>query len=186
MGRHIRETLLNPRWKVGIYSSRAELLLYAADRAQHVEEVIRPAMGQGKVVLCDRYEDSTNVYQGIARKLGLKWTQQVNDFATGRLHPNLVVLLDIPTHIGLGRVRSRVRRNQDLTRKGRLVKKDRLERESLEFHERVRKGFLRLAKQHPRRYAIVDATRTVEEVAEQIEKAVFQRMGKRRGKRRKL
>ena len=107
IGKGIRTVLLNPANKH--LSQRAELLLYEADRAQHVDEVVWPAFKAGKVVVSDRYDGSSTVYQGICRNLGLEWTLKLNAFATQHLKPDLVIILDIPERIGLARVRNRLR-----------------------------------------------------------------------------
>ncbi len=174
IGKRIREVLLNPKLKH--LTHRAELLLYMADRAQHVEELVVPALEAGKVVVCDRYTDSSTVYQGMCRGLGVDWTMQLNDFATGRLRPDLVIILDLPVEIGFARVR---RRLEDTSYRGkrRVVKLDRLEREKMDFHRKVRKGFLSLARKSPRRYAVLDATRTEDEVARDIDELVLRKLG---------
>ncbi|MBI4404842.1 MAG: dTMP kinase [Deltaproteobacteria bacterium] len=157
VGKVIRRLLLHPKYK-GL-SPRAELFLYLADRAQHVDEAINGALGAGKVVVSDRFSDSSTVYQGICRDLGLKWTEQLNHFATAGLLPDLVIVLDVPVSEGLRRVVGR-------------SKPDRLEQERASFHRRVRKGFLSLAKRHPSRYLVVNGTRTKEQVAELITERV--------------
>jgi len=177
IGKKIRDLVLNPKNKK--LSSRAELYLYVADRAQHVEEVIQPALSAGKVVITDRYADSSTVYQGMCRKLGTDWTEQLNDFATEGLYPDLVIVLDVPETVGLARVRARLTTDPKLLGKRRVVKMDRLEREKASFHRKVRKGFIALAKQHPNRISIIDATRPPEEVSQQILQLISQRWGKK-------
>lgn len=173
IGRKIRELLLNPKNKN--LSKRAELYLYEADRAQHVEEVILPALRAGKVVITDRYADSSTVYQGICRGLGVKWTESLNDFATEGLYPDLVIVLDVPETIGLARVRSRLRSDPKLLGKRRVVKMDRLEREKTAFHRKVREGFISLSKKHPKRIALLDATAHPDEISDQICKLIEKR-----------
>src|SRR5512133_2504066 len=154
-GERIRALLLDPEVEL---HPRAEALLFAAARAELVEDVIRPALERGAVVLCDRYLDSSLAYQGGARGLGLGPVEQVNRFATGGLLPNLVVLLDLDPADGLRR------RSRDL---------DRIEAQDLDFHRRVREAFLDLAAADPGRFAVVDATAPVPEIAAQVETAVL-------------
>lgn len=166
IGKRIRELLLNPKTKN--LSKRAELLLYVADRAQHVEEVVLPALKAGKVVVSDRYADSSTVYQGICRELGVEWTETLNAFATGKLMPDTAIVLDIPETLGLARVRNRVKTDLKLKGKRRLVKMDRLEREKASFHKRVRHGFLYLSRKYPKRVRVFDALQTPESLSEEI------------------
>jgi dTMP kinase len=139
LGGELRRLLLDPAGQV---APRAEALLYAADRAQHVESVIRPALDAGQIVLTDRYVDSTLAYQGAGR--GLDNTRLVTTWATGGLVPDLTVLLDLDPSVGLRRAGAR-------------ATPDRLEAASLAFHEAVRSGFLALAAEVPERYAVIDA-----------------------------
>ena len=129
----------------------AELLLYAADRKQHLEEVVRPALASGKVVITDRYSDSTTAYQGHGRGLSLDTLGELDRMATGGLKPGLTILMDMDVAAGLERNRE-------------AGKRDRLELEALEFHMKVREGFLTIAKAEPGRVRIVDAARTRDEV----------------------
>jgi len=131
----------------------AELLLFEAARAQHVQEVIRPALERGKVILCDRYTDSTLAYQGYGRGLSLDHLRAVNHIATGGQPPNFTILLDLPPEIGLAR--------KDHEPLG-----DSIGEESLEFHQRVRAGYLELAQREPKRMAIVDASLTKDQVTQ--------------------
>lgn len=139
----------------------AELLLYAAARAQHVAEVITPALEQGKIVLCDRYCDATLAYQGYARGLDLQLIHQLNDLAAGTCCPQLTLLLDMHPDQGLHRAQSRNAVAQGPA-------EGRFEQESLIFHSKVREGYLTLAQQEPQRIKVVDATGTHEQVAERI------------------
>ena len=149
---------------------RAELFLYLADRAQHVAEVIRPAERAGHVVLCDRFADSTVAYQGYGRGLDVALLNQLNDVAVAGSWPGLTVLLDLDPEQGLGRA---VARNlQD----GAAVAEGRFEAEALEFHRRVREGYLALAALHPRRFVVVDAARDVDAVAKDVRQAVEARL----------
>jgi dTMP kinase len=144
-----------------------ELFLYLADRAQHVSEVIRPAIMAGKVVLCDRYSDSTLAYQGYGRGIDLKLLRQLNDFAEGGVRPDLTFLLDCPVTLGLARTGRR-------KHKAGQPSEDRFERERIEFHERVRAGFLELARAEPERFRTVDAALSVENVWRIIQKITDQ------------
>jgi dTMP kinase len=145
-GARIRELLLDPTSRL---SSRAEAMLYAADRAQHVAEVVRPALERGAVVLTDRYVDSSLAYQGAGRELAVDEIARLSRWATGDLRPDLVVLLDVDPVVGLSRAGSAP---------------DRIEAESLEFHQRVRQGFLDLAEQDIDRYLVVSADQDPERV----------------------
>ncbi|GII94741.1 hypothetical protein Ssi02_49720 [Sinosporangium siamense] len=138
-------------------SARSEALLYAADRAEHVEKVIRPALGRGALVVCDRYVDSSLAYQGAGRELDPAHVARLNSWATGDLVPDLTVLIDVPPSIGLRRFASPA---------------DRIEAEPLEFHERVRREFRNLAAAAPERYLVVDGTLTQEEVSRLIQDRV--------------
>jgi dTMP kinase len=149
-GARIRALLLDPA--TGDLSPRAEALLYAADRAQHVHAVVAPALDVGEVVITDRYVDSSLAYQGAGRTLAMEEVRRLSAWATGGLVPELTVLLDLPPETGLARAR------------GRAVA-DRLESESLDFHERVRATFLDLAAAEPGRYLVLDATRPADEIA---------------------
>lgn len=153
----IRRILLDPS-NVEL-SARAELLLYAAARAQHVEEVIRPALGKGAIVLCDRYIDATVAYQGFGRGLDLPLIAQLNLVASGGLLPDLTLLFDLPVEIGLNRARAR--------NAVALEDEGRFEAESLAFHQRVRAGYLQCASQEER-FTIVDATGTPAQVTKRM------------------
>ncbi len=131
----------------------SELFLFGAARAQHVRDVIRPALERGEVVLCDRYTDSTLAYQGHGRGLSLDHVRAVNHIATRGLPPHFTILLDIPPETGLAR--------KDHERLG-----DSIGKESLEFHQRVREGYLELARREPKRFAVVDASLPRERVTE--------------------
>jgi len=133
-------------------SPRAEALLYAADRAEHAHAVLRPALAAGEVVVTDRYVDSSLAYQGAGRTMGLDDVAAISRWATQGLRPDLTVLLDLPPETGLARARGR-------------AAADRLESESLEFHQRVRDTFRVLAAAEPGRYLVLDATRAVDELA---------------------
>ena len=140
-------------------SPHAEALMYAADRAEHVASVIEPALDRGAVVISDRYVDSSLAYQGNGRGLSNSDIAQLNSWATGGRMPDLTILLDMPPEAGLGR---------------RARSADRLEAEPLEFHRRVRAGFLALAREDPPRYLVLDATRSVAEISSEIKDRIRQ------------
>ncbi|MBM3207237.1 MAG: dTMP kinase [Chlamydiae bacterium] len=135
-------------------SDRGELFLFLADRAQHVQEIIKPALDKGCIVLCDRYNDSTVAYQGTARGFDPDWTRSLCNFATHDLQPDLTLYLDIDPKVGLSRV---LRLGND---------KDRIESEGLAFHEKIRKAFHKIAKQDSERFKIIDASLSTAEVFE--------------------
>ena len=164
LGRSLRPILLDARTR-GL-SSRAELYLFLADRAQHVAEVIRPALEAGQTVLCDRYADSTLAYQGYGRGLDPEHLRRINDMATGGLMPDLTLLLDLPVHCGLERAGLRNREE------GTVLSEGRFDAESLEFHERVRQGYRSRAAEEPERFAIIDAAQPPEDVVLQCISAV--------------
>ena len=139
-------------------SPLAELLLFNASRTQLIDEVIRPELEKGKVVICDRYADSTTAYQSYGRGLDLEMVAAINDIATGGLKPDLTVLLDISAEEGLARKQRR----------------DRFEQEDITFHQRVREGYLKLAKEEPQRWLVIDAKQGKEKIAEIIWKKISQ------------
>ena len=155
IGNAIREVLLNPAHTE--MRPEAEILLFSAARAQHVGEIIRPHLESGGVVLCDRYGDSTLAYQGYGRQLCLDTLTLITAFATGDLRPDLTICLDLPVAEGLLR-----KRNAD------GIEWNRMEQEQLDFHERVRQGFLTLAALEPARWRVLDATEPVSEIAAEI------------------
>lgn len=158
VGEQIRELLLNPQY--GELVPVAEALLYAAARAQHVAQVILPALEEGKIVLCDRFIDSSLAYQGFGRGVDVSLLEQVNGAAAGGLVPDLVLILDFCRESGMDR----------LSRPGRET--DRIEGETCEFHRRVRSGYLALAARNPLLYRVIDACRPVEQVHRDIVEAV--------------
>lgn len=145
----------------------SELFLYLADRAQHVREVIIPAVAAGKIVLCDRFTDSTLAYQGYGRGLDLELLRQFNRVADDGMRPDLTLLLDCPVAIGLGRTASRLAQSQVNS-----PMEDRFERERLQFHEKVRAGFVALARQEPARIRVIDAAQPPVNVSLAIRKIV--------------
>lgn len=152
----IRQLLLDPKLKL---APRAETLLYLAARAEHIHEKIRPALNDGKVVICDRFTDSTLVYQGFVRGLDMDMLHQLSTLATDGLEPDLTLLLDgAPGKLLVRRVERGVQ--------------DRFENEGLAFQVKVRAGFLLLAKQEPQRIKVVNGLRDIEEVRRDLEKIV--------------
>ena len=151
----IRAILLDSK---NVIDPIAEVLLFAASRRQHTVEVIRPASERGEIVLCDRYTDSTLAYQGFGRLLNLDQLRTLNRWATGDLDPDLTLVFDLPEDSGLSRA---VHRNSRAAED-----EGRFEAEDLRFHRRVREGYLALATAEPRRYAVIDANGTVDEVFE--------------------
>ena len=146
-GKSIRQILLHGE----DLDPKAELLLFLADRSNHVASIVRPALESGAIVLCDRYADSTVVYQSYARGLDIEFARAGNRFATGGLVPDLTLLFDLDPEIGLSR----------------LTSKDRLDGQSIEFHRKVRDGFLVEAGMEPLRWRKVDASKNPEQVLEQ-------------------
>ncbi|MEM6519095.1 MAG: dTMP kinase [Cyanobacteria bacterium P01_C01_bin.70] len=169
LGRSLRSLLLDSPSETAL-GARAELLLYAADRAQHLEEVIRPALQTGSWVLCDRFIDSTVAYQGYGRGLSLSLIEQLNAIATEGIAGHLTLWLQLDAAEGLSRSRSR----------GQL---DRMEQTSLEFHQQVQQGFETLAEQHPNRIVAIDAAQPAATVAQQIQSVMEQRLKTWYGKR---
>jgi dTMP kinase len=141
-------------------SPMAELFLYEADRAQHVQETLAPALRRGQMVLCDRYTDSTVAYQGYGRRLDMKSVNALNAIASEGLKPHLTILLDVPVQRGLTLAKKKKKRH------------DRLERAGLAFHERVRAGFLQLAKKEPKRFRVVPQQHDIRETQRRIRETV--------------
>jgi dTMP kinase len=161
----VRKILLDPA--NAVLDPRAELLLYAAGRAQHLAELIRPALEAGTIVLCDRFSDATSAYQGYGRGLDLDLIENLDRLVTGGMRPDLTVLLDIDASGGLSRARGRNSRYG-------LEAEARFENERLPFHERVRRGYLELAKQEPGRFRVVDASPPPEEIQREVRRIVDQ------------
>ena len=151
LGRRLRQVLLHQdRARI---SPMAEAMLFIAGRVQLVTEQIQPALAKGWIVVCDRFHDSTIVYQGDAGQLDVAWLDQLGREAIGRCLPQLTLLLDVPPDIGFARLRR---------------KKDRMERKAAAFHRRVRAGYLRLARKEPRRVAIINAARSAALIRQEI------------------
>lgn len=166
IGAMIRKILLDPKNKE--IGSMTELMLYGANRAQHIKEVILPAIREGRIVLCDRFSDSTIAYQGYGRALSLEIIEKLDIFATEGLKPSLTILLDINPEKGLFRAKKRMEENNSL-------KEGRIEREGLSFHKRVREGFLRLAEEEPDRIKVIGADLPVEDIHKKIIEIVKER-----------
>jgi len=160
VGRHIREVILDPRHKD--MTSVAELLLYHAARAQHVEELVRPTLKSGSWVLCDRFSDSTLAYQGYGRGLDRNLLERLDGISTGGLVPDLVLILDLDVETGLNR-------NSD------AGKRDRMELESIEFHKKVREGFHQIVKEKPHA-VLVSAEGTPEDIHARVREVVHKRL----------
>ena len=156
LGEKIREILLNYEGEV---SDRCESFLFLADRAQNIDITVNPAVEQGKIVLCDRHIDSTVAYQGYGRGLDIDGINKLNMLATNGKKPDLTFVFDIDTETSMKRV------GKD---------KDRMESAGLEFHNRVRQGYLELAKQEPERIKVVDATKTIEEIHKKVIEIIAQ------------
>ncbi|MBL7149663.1 MAG: dTMP kinase [Candidatus Cloacimonetes bacterium] len=150
----IRELLLSTDNKEML--PETEVLLYMASRSQHTGEWIIPALQKGKMVISDRYYDSTLAYQGAARRIDIKLIDTITKFATFGLKPDITFLVDLPAEIGLSRISKQ--------------EADRLEMESIEFHKKVRVGFIEIAKREKERYIIVDGTKSVKEIHNEIMK----------------
>ncbi|UDY23816.1 dTMP kinase [Nocardioides sp. Kera G14] len=150
VGQTIREIVLSP--STGALADKTEALLYAADKAEHIETLVLPALQRGEVVIMDRYVDSTLAYQGAGRTLPVDEVEQVARWATGDLRPHLTVVLDLEPSAGLDRFEGR----------------DRIEGESLEFHQRVREAFVAMASASPEHYVVIDARAPIDEIHREI------------------
>ncbi|MFQ5587488.1 MAG: dTMP kinase [Nitrospiria bacterium] len=158
LGNDIRALLLNRAGGAEI-TPKTELLLYLASRAQHVSEVILPALKAGKIVLCDRFTDATLAYQGDGRRLPGDMVEVMTQFAASGLEPDLTLFLDVAVQTGLTRIKDRAEIN-------------RIDRECLQFHEAVYAGYQRLAQAHPKRIVVIDASAAVDVVALKIRERV--------------
>lgn len=142
-------------------AAMTELMLYGASRAQHVSQLIRPALADGKIVLCDRFSDATRAYQCFGRGLDRKSVETINSLACDQLTPDITILLDCPVELGLSRARQRIAT-------GSGPREERFELESIQFHQKVRNGYLSLAEAEPDRFILVDASGDVKQVSVQI------------------
>jgi dTMP kinase len=161
IGKKIRSVLLDARNKA--LTPLSELMLYAADRAQHVEEIIKPVLRSGKCVICDRFSDATVIYQGVARGQDMRLIRLLNEVVTQGIQPHLTFLLDCPVEVGLRRALGRNMKGQD-----------RFEREALSFHRKVRNGYLELARKNKKRFVILDAGASRKEIEAEIFRHVEQ------------
>ncbi|NWG03942.1 MAG: dTMP kinase [Syntrophaceae bacterium] len=159
----IRKILLNPEHREMVPMS--ELFLYEAARSQHVKEVIEPFLKRGGTILCDRFSDATVVYQGYGRKIELKWIKRLNQASSCGIKPDVTFLLDCPSEVGLKRA---IQRNQTLKQEN----EERFEKEKIQFHQRVRKGYLALAKKEPSRVKVIDTRVGEDKVFEKIREIV--------------
>jgi dTMP kinase len=171
IGRKIRAILLNAAHTTML--PLTELLLYEADRAQHIHEVINPALAASQVVVSDRFFDATTVYQGYARGFDLELIQQIHRIVLGGLRPDLTLILDLPVHAGLERAWQRID-----SQSGNMAE-DRFEKEAIAFHEKVRQGYLTLARGEPERFRVIDASRDQQTVHKDIAEIVLSLQGQR-------
>ncbi len=169
LGRKLRAILLDMD-SVGL-SEQSELFLYLADRAQHVREVLNPALNAGKIVLCDRYADSTLAYQGYGRGVDLDELTLVNNMAIRGLWPDLTLLFDLDANVGLERARKRNLQEAIEQSEGRF------EAEELDFHQRIRQGYLKLAEKYAYRYRLVNASLPPNQVFEQAQSHIALALG---------
>ncbi len=160
LGKRIRQLLLDPA--NGDMAPEAELFLYAADRAQHVSKHIAPALEAGKTVVCDRFYDATEAYQGFARGLNMDLVHTLRQVATWGLIPDMTILFDLPPEVGLKRAWARIDQN------GRGTTDCRFENEAIAFHRKVRQGYLEIARREPERFVIVNAEKSEADVRGQI------------------
>ena len=164
LGKKIRNILLHYE---GVVADRCEMFLFLADRAQHVDTFIKPSIQDGKVVLCDRYIDSPVAYQGYGREQDIQLLKDLNNIAVNSLKPDLTLLFDVSTETAQQRVGS---------------EKDRLESSGLDFHRRVRNGYLELQKEEPNRIKLINANNSIENVYEQTKNTIINLLREKRGK----
>ncbi len=161
VGKKIRDIVLH---HTGVVSDNCEMFLYLADRSQHVDTFIKPAIAEGKIVLCDRHTDSTLAYQGYGRGRDIELTEKLNKIAVSGLEPDMTILFDVDTEVAQQRVGS---------------EKDRLEAEGAEFHKKVRNGYLELAKKYPNRIKVVNANNSIEKVYNDAKNIIIDMINKR-------
>ncbi len=167
VGKQIRNILLTSQEPL---SKNTELFLFAADRAQHVQEVIKPALENGSIVICDRYIDSTTAYQIYGRKLPEELVRYINFISSDGILPDITFLMDISPMIGLPRAISTTN-----VEKGKIKTIDRFEKEKISFHEEVRKAYLCIAQNEPNRVKVIDAEkRSIDEIHQEIKKMVLE------------
>lgn len=165
LGSAIRDVFLDPQW--GRLDGQVELMLVFASRRQHLIEVIDPALAAGKVVLCDRFTDSTYAYQGTGRGVPSEIIDRVDQLATGRRRPDRTILFDLPAETARARGQSAARRDGV----------DRIDAEELDFYRRVREGFLELARSEPERYRVTSSASPVEDTAARVREALLDCFG---------
>jgi dTMP kinase len=175
IGEKIRGILADPDTDI---DPMTEVLLLSASRSQLVQQFIRPQLEEGNIVICDRFSDSTVAYQGFGRKVHLTHIHEVTDMCTWGVRPSLTILVDIDPKKGLGRVRTRSAEN--------LTKMDRLENMDMEFHEKVREGYLEIANEEPSRFRIFDGNLPVDELAARISACVAKEVSQFKANRRRL
>lgn len=171
IGEKIRAILLDPLSKD--MDPLTELLLYTADRAQHIKEFILPLLSDGKMVLCDRYYDATMAYQGFARGLDIDLIEKMHKLLLEDLKPDITLLLDLPPEIGLDRAWKQINNGN------RISEETRFEEERLSFHKKVRSGYLELASLEPERFHVIDASKKEDEVREDIFKILVSEIDRR-------
>ncbi|SRR5579875_987929 len=164
LGRLIRKMLLEE--KDLDLDPLAELYLFCADRTQHVRDFIKPMLKEGYIVICDRFTDSTIAYQGYGRRIDLELVERVSKTAALSLKPDLTILLNLPVRVGLSRLEKR-------------SGKTKIDEEPVEFHERVRSGYISIAQKEPKRVKVVNATRDIDEVQEEIRTVVLGRLSRK-------
>ncbi|OQY02422.1 MAG: dTMP kinase [Desulfobacteraceae bacterium 4572_130] len=169
IGRKIRSILLAP--ENNEMSSLCELFLYEADRAQHIFEVVGPSIRAGKIVLCDRFIDATIVYQGIARGIDKNFIEKIHEIVVQDIKPDLTILFDLDFKIGLKRTFKALKNGE------RVLAETRFEQEKMEFHQKIRNGYLELAAKEKQRFFIVDASLNCDQVFEQILYGIRERIG---------
>jgi len=162
MAEKIRQLVLSPEYKE--VNAHTEALLYAASRAQHLDEVITPALKENKIVICDRYLDSSLAYQAYARGLGLDYVLNINRYALDKL-PDLTFYIDLDPKVGLDRIKDR-------------TKNDRLDQEKMAFHEQVRAGYLELVDKYPKRIHVIDGNKSIAEIALEMIDEINKRLWK--------
>jgi len=169
MGRKIGGILFNR----GHYymCAETEAFLFCAARAQHVREMIIPALNQDNIVLCDRFSDATYAYQGAARGLNPEFIRVINEYSSMGLKPNLTLLFDLPAEVGLHRALERDNRLKDSSFS------DRFERENLNFHNKVREGYLNILKKEPERFCLIDATGDINKIQEEVRRCITDFIG---------
>ncbi|MBU0683925.1 MAG: dTMP kinase [Candidatus Omnitrophota bacterium] len=163
LGQKIRDVLLkNEDIKPG---KQAELLLFEADRAQHVEEIIKPALDKGKTVICDRFNTATFAYQGYGAGMDINMIRSIDDFVTNGIFPDITLILDIEVNMGLSRA-------------GKRCSADKMEKRPYEFHERVRQGYLDIAKKFPKKVKVIQVKNDIDETYKFIKNEVYDFIGR--------